>query len=112
MDNEIAHAETFAINTCASYLRKHAEECIIYTTVEPCMMCLTTIVMANIRNIVFSIEDKYLDMDHFIHSTPYIKKRLHNYLGGVLAEESGRIVKTYSPFMAEVILNGRKPTSH
>jgi len=110
MDNEIAHAETIAINTCASYLRKYAEECVIYTTVEPCMMCITTIVMANIRNIVFSLEDKYLDMDHFIDSTPYIKKRLNNYLGGVMAEESTHLLKTYSPFMAEVVLNGKKPS--
>jgi tRNA(adenine34) deaminase len=110
MDNEIAHAETIAINQCASYLKKHAEECIIYTTVEPCMMCLTTIVMANIRNVVFSIEDKYLNMAQFIDSTPYIKKRLHHYLGGVLVEESAHLLKSYSPFMAEVVLNGRKPS--
>jgi len=36
----------------------------------------------------------------------YIKKRVHNYLGGVLKEESTEILKTYSPFMAEVVLTG------
>jgi tRNA(adenine34) deaminase len=66
--------------------------------------------MANIRGIVFSIEDKYLDMDHFIDSTPYINNRLHHYLGGVLVDDSTNILKTYSPFMAEVVLKGRKPS--
>ena len=85
MDSELAHAEITAMNQCASYLRKHARECILYTTVEPCMMCLSTITLANIRNVVFAVEDKYMDMAHFIESNPYIKKRLHNYLGGVLS---------------------------
>ncbi|WP_042375043.1 nucleoside deaminase [Neobacillus jeddahensis] len=110
MDSELAHAEINAMNQCASYLRKHARECILYTTVEPCMMCLSTITLANIRNVVFSVKDKYMEMAHFIDSTPYIKKRLHHYQGGVLAEESERLLRTYSPFMAEVVLHGRKPS--
>lgn len=110
MDSELAHAETNAMNQCASYLRKHARECILYTTVEPCMMCLSTLIMANLQNVVFSVEDKYLDMAQFIASNTYIKTRLNNYLGGVLAEESTQILQTYSPFMAEVVLNGRRPS--
>lgn len=110
MDSELAHAEINAMNQCASYLRKHSRECILYTTVEPCMMCLTTIVLANIRNVVFSVEDKYMEMARFIDHNHYIKKRLHHYLGGVLAEESTQLLKTYSPFMAEVVLNGRRPS--
>jgi tRNA(adenine34) deaminase len=109
-DSELEHAEINAMNACASYLRKHARECILYTTVEPCIMCLSTIALANIRNVVFAVEDKYMDMAHFVDSNTYIKKRLHNYLGGVSAEESVQILKTYSPFMAEVVLNGRIPS--
>ncbi|MBU3142867.1 hypothetical protein [Clostridium sp. CF012] len=30
---------------------------IIYTTVEPCIMCLNTIIIAKIRNIVFALVD-------------------------------------------------------
>ena len=110
MDSELAHAEINAINQCASYLRKHARECILYTTVEPCMMCLTTIALANIRNVVFAVEDKYMDMAHFIESNTYIKNRLHNYMSGVLSSESTKLLTEYSPFMAEVVLNGCKPT--
>ncbi|MGG3468669.1 nucleoside deaminase [Neobacillus pocheonensis] len=110
MDSELAHAEINAMNQCASYLRKHARECILYTTVEPCIMCLSTITLANIHNVVFSIKDNYMDMEHFIDSTIYIKKRLHNYVGGILSEESAQILKTYSPFMAEVVLNGHRPS--
>lgn len=109
-DSELEHAEINAMNACASYLRKHARECILYTTVEPCIMCLSTLVLANIRHVVFAVEDKYMDMVHFVDTNPYIKKRLHTYQGGILAEESIHILKTYSPFMAEVVLNGRRPS--
>lgn len=110
MDSELAHAEVNAMNQCASYLRKHGRECILYTTVEPCMMCLSTITLANIRNVVFAVEDKYMDMAHFIDSNTYIQKRLHNYVSGVLRDESTIILKKFSPFMAEVVLNGRRPS--
>lgn len=107
--SDVAHAETIAIQNCVSYLMEHAEDCVLYTTVEPCIMCLSTIVMANIRNVVFAIEDKYMSMEHFIQSNPYIQNRLHHYIGGILQDDSAEIIKTYSPFMAEVILNGKKP---
>jgi tRNA(adenine34) deaminase len=48
-------------------------------------------------------------MAHFIDSITYIQKRLQHYMGGVLREESTYILKKYSPFMAEVVLNGRRP---
>lgn len=107
--SNIAHAETNAMQNCAAFLNKYARECVIYTTVEPCIMCLTTIVMANIRHVVYSVEDKYMQMEPFIHSNPYIKERLYNYIGGILQEESANLIKTYSPFMAEVVLHGNRP---
>lgn len=109
LNSNVAHAENSAIHLCASFLMENAEDCVLYTTVEPCIMCLTTIVMANIRNVVFAIEDKYMNMEQFINSNPYIKARLHHYLGGILQEESEEIIRTYSPFMTEVVINGRKP---
>ncbi|MUK89813.1 nucleoside deaminase [Ornithinibacillus sp. L9] len=107
-NSNVAHAEIETINQNTAYLRKHARECIIYSTVEPCVMCLSTIVMANIRNVVFAVEDKYMNMKPFIASNPYIEKRVHNYVGGILADESLRILKKYSPEAAEVVLHGQK----
>lgn len=108
LDSDVAHAENTAIFNCAPYLKKYGRECIIYTTVEPCVMCLTTIVMAHIRNVVFAFEDKYMNMKPFINSNPYIKDRIHNYLSGVLYEESLNILKKYSPEDAEIMLKGKR----
>jgi tRNA(adenine34) deaminase len=51
-----------------------------------------------------------MDLAHFIESNAYIQKQLHNYMCGVLRDESTKILKKYSPFMAEVVLNGRRPS--
>lgn len=108
-DSQVAHAEIDAIHKCTSFFNENATDCIIYTTVEPCIMCLSTIVMANIRSVVYAAKDHYMDMDTFIHANPYIKKRIHHYKDGVLEGESHRLLNKYSPFMAEIVINGRKP---
>lgn len=110
-NSNLLHAEIDAMHQCAPFLKEHARDCILYTTVEPCIMCLSTIVMTNIHHIVFAIEDKYMNMKPFISSNPYIEKRVHSYLGGVLADESVRILKEYSVETAEVVLHGRKLSS-
>lgn len=97
MDSNVAHAENTAIFNCASYLKKYGKECTIYTTVEPCIMCLTTIVMSKIRNIVFALEDRYMNMMPFINSNSYIVERLDNYIGSVLERESIQIYRRYAP---------------
>lgn len=97
MDSNVAHAENTAIFNCAPYLKKHGKECVIYTTVEPCIMCLSTIVMAKIKNIVFALQDRYMNMKPFIDSNPYISERIENYVGGVLVDECIGIYMKYAP---------------
>jgi tRNA(adenine34) deaminase len=56
--SEIAHAEMNVLIQAEQYLSVHARDnCIIYTTVEPCVMCLGAIVMSNIAHIVYGRPD-------------------------------------------------------
>lgn len=105
--SHIAHAEMDALMACASYLYDHGHECIIYSTVEPCMMCLGAIVMANIRNIVFGMYDNHLRPRDFVEMSPYVRQRVHNYLGGVLEDECITIYRRYSEEEANLVLAGR-----
>ncbi|KKK52030.1 hypothetical protein LCGC14_3109050, partial [marine sediment metagenome] len=75
--NRIAHAELSALLDCASFLNDYGTECIIYTTVEPCVMCLGAIVMANIRNIVFGMPDRYINARSIIEHNDHIRQRVH-----------------------------------
>ncbi len=105
MQSHVAHAENTAIFACAPYLKQHKAECIMYTTVEPCIMCLGTIVLANIRSIVFAVKDKYMQMDTYLQH-PYMQKKIHHYVGGVSRYESLSILQKYSPWVADIILTG------
>jgi len=50
-----AHAEIIAIrNACKKLNSFHLEECEIYTSCEPCPMCLAAIYWANIKKIYFA----------------------------------------------------------
>ncbi len=110
LDSHVAHAENTAIFQRAPYLKRHGRSCIIYTTVEPCLMCLTTIVLANIRSIVFAVQDKYMNTGLLIRSHPYLEKRVHNYLGDVGKHQSLDLLERYDPDSFFTITKGVLPT--
>ncbi len=88
INSDVHHAENTAVFAIAPFLKEHARECVIYTTVEPCIMCLSTIVLANIRSIVFGLKDNYMASERAIASVEHLRVRVRDYLGGVLAAES------------------------
>lgn len=50
-----AHAEVNAIRNAAKILRTHdLSGCTLYTSAEPCPMCLSAIIWANIKNVYFA----------------------------------------------------------
>lgn len=56
--NEIDHAEILALR---SFLAKNTEipvgEIVVYSTLEPCLMCFSTMILNGIRNFVYAYED-------------------------------------------------------
>ena len=89
------HAEVRALRSCAEYIYEHCEECILYTTVEPCVMCLGSIVMANIRHVVFAALDPDRGGTDMRENVAYVRRSIHTYTGGVMAEESGRLLAEF-----------------
>lgn len=53
------HAEIEAIDKVSSDLWKKAEKMTLYTTLEPCMMCLGTILVYRIGRVVFGANDRH-----------------------------------------------------
>ena len=94
--SDVDHAENTAVISCAPYLQKHGRQCIIYTTVEPCIMCISTIILANIRNVVFAIRDEYMRTKQIIEGIPYLKERVFNYIPDVCRKEALDIFKQFS----------------
>lgn len=53
-----AHAEMIAITAAANYLgSKFLEECTLYVTLEPCLMCASALKWARISKLVYGASD-------------------------------------------------------
>ena len=79
-----AHAEISAIrNACKKLNTFHLEDCVMYSSCEPCPMCLGAIYWAHLDRLVFAADKKQAEVagfdDDFIYKEmelPYIKRKL------------------------------------
>jgi tRNA(adenine34) deaminase len=88
-----AHAEMQAFTAASSWLGgKYLPECVLFVTLEPCVMCAGAASWTQIGKIVFGAEDKkrgYRLVNHpLLHPKTVIES-------GVLAEECSRIIKKF-----------------
>lgn len=103
-NSKVHHAENHLVLENAQYLRKYGPECIVYTTLEPCLMCIGTIIMADIRNIVIGFEDKYMQTREFIRSHSWLQDRVFNYLVGIKGGECKDLIIRYGDERDKTIL--------
>jgi tRNA(adenine34) deaminase len=90
LQSHVAHAENTAIFACAKFLFHYEWECVLYT--KPCVMCIGTIVMANIRHVVFGVTDHYMETTTYINRHPYLHERIHHYVSRVLRMECTQLL--------------------
>lgn len=95
LKSKVHHAENCLVMGHAQYLRKYGKECVIYTTAEPCLMCIGTIVMADIRNIVIGTEDPHMHTRDFIESHEWLRDNVFNYIIGVKEDECRQLILDY-----------------
>lgn len=56
--NELDHAEMVALrNLCRSACGINPGEVVIYSTLEPCLMCFSAMLISGVKNYVYSYED-------------------------------------------------------
>ncbi|MBN2379980.1 nucleoside deaminase [candidate division WOR-3 bacterium] len=106
--SNIEHAEMRALRACAGFLQKNGRECVIYTTVEPCIMCLGAIVMCEIRSIVFGMHDNWIKSGLAIENLPHLATSIDLYEGGVLEEECAQLYRRFSHKEYEMMVTGLK----
>ncbi len=96
-DDPTAHAEIMAIRkACETKKNYRIPGCDLYVTLEPCAMCLGTVIQARIRKLVFGAYDPKSGAVESIMKFPFDKMNHRVEIkGGVLAEECGNILKDF-----------------
>lgn len=88
-----AHAEIQCITAAANFLGgKYLNECTLYVTIEPCVMCAGALSWAKIGRVVYGASDRKFG---YARVTPNILHPKTEVLGGVLETECGVILKEF-----------------
>jgi tRNA(adenine34) deaminase len=108
--SEIAHAEMNALLHAERYLNAHAHDgCVIYSTVEPCVMCLGAIVMSNIDHVVYALADRWIKPEQMLNNVEYVRSHIASYIGGVLSDDSLKLFQQFRPQDIPLMVEGRLP---
>lgn len=82
--SNVAHAEMNALVQAERYLyQNHRDGFVIYSTVEPRVMCLGAIVMSNVDHVVYGLRDNWIKPWGML-DIEYVRRRIGNFVGGVL----------------------------
>jgi len=75
-NDRTAHAEMLAIQKAIRAAGNDgARGWTLYTTIEPCIMCLSTIVMSHIGTVVWGAEDRHIQAHKLLAATAYMRTR-------------------------------------
>ncbi len=93
-----AHAEMIALTAAAGYLHsKWLEQCTLYVTLEPCVMCTGALVLSRIPTVVFGAYDPKAGACGTLYNLAQDPKLNHSIhvIGGVLDEKCGAVLKEF-----------------
>jgi tRNA(adenine34) deaminase len=93
-----AHAEMIAITSASNHLQsKNLDECDIYITVEPCIMCAGAILLSKFRSVYFGTYEPKFGACGSLHNLLENGKYNHkpDVYSGVYAEESKHLLESF-----------------
>ena len=94
LNDVTAHAEMQAITSASNFLNgKYLNECTLYVTLEPCVMCAGAIAWAQFGRLVYGAPDtkrgfNLLNEKNILHPKTEIKS-------GILKEECAILIRTF-----------------
>lgn len=94
-----AHAEILAVTAAANYLgAKYLNQCTLYVTLEPCVMCAGAIAWSQLGRLVFGAYDSKRGFLRLENSEKKAQKVLHPKtirVGGVLENECSELLQRF-----------------
>jgi tRNA(adenine34) deaminase len=95
--SQLGHAELQALLGGGEALWERYREAVLFTTVEPCPMCLGATVMADVPHVVFALHDSVAGCRQIVETVSYVRRHIRTYLGGVLAADSRALFTRFDP---------------
>ena len=92
LNDSTAHAELIAITSAQNSLNsKNLDNCILYTTLEPCLMCYGAIYWSKINTIVYGASDKKRGFSRYSVEMD----RKINIINGFMEKESKELLDSF-----------------
>ena len=91
--SELEHAEIIALKALSPEATKRVEECVMYTTLEPCPMCISAIAAAGVGHVVYGEADAKRGGGDVLKNVGFVRSRIKSYRGGVIADECQKVRK-------------------
>lgn len=93
LNDVTAHAEMQAFTSAANYLgAKFLEECTLYVTIEPCIMCAGASYWSRIGKIVYGAKDEKKGYSKLKDNILHPKSEI---VSGILEKECGELMSNY-----------------
>jgi len=95
--NPLAHAEKLVIEAAIKDGKKFLQDYTLYVTVEPCLMCVGTIIWSRVGTVVFGCYDPKAGASGSIYNALLDKSFNHNpaLICGILAEECAELITDF-----------------
>ena len=88
-----AHGEMQVLTSACHYLQsKYLDQCTIYTTLSPCIMCAGALFWSKMGRLVYGAEDESSRRNVLESQMLHSKTKIE---GGILAEECGYLLSTF-----------------
>ncbi len=93
LNDVTAHAEMQAVTAAASFLGgKYLNDCSLYVTVEPCVMCAGALCWAQLGRLVYGADDEKRGFSRIAPDALHPKTEV---VRGVLADESAQMMSDF-----------------
>lgn len=93
LNDATAHAEMLAITAASnSFGAKYLNECVLYVTLEPCIMCASASNWSQLGRIVYGASDPKAGFGRIIQDILHPKTKIKS---GILEEECSRLLSEF-----------------
>jgi len=103
------HAVLEVLREAAPVLVRHRGSCDLYTTLEPCMMCVAAAAFAGVRRVVFGASDPARGASDSLRHNDFYRSLGVEFLVGTLAAESQSLLDRYQAHPRPLPAAARRP---